>query len=593
VLNKTLHCYRNSTFELFQEQSSQLLCLFQAFLQAVGIENVDFLFPSTHNLPDLTLPFYYQLYQPSNFGAMKFLHHTVSLLTVLTPNLFTFAVGSGDHGDEAECTHGKLYITSRNNTNVYVYDLNKSLQSLFNENTVTLPSTSTNEIFLEGLADSMFVMAVYRGTSNVGYTNGVVNWISTGFYQLDHGDHYHIVYNAPTVDAKSKIACARPIHTADNDGKFALFCDGSFEYEPQVNTTIWVLDEAKLGTGVNAVIHNKTLLGSHHGIAIPVDDDHIMYSLATTDRVNRNPNVSFANPWASTPWTFQVTNYNGNVLHSIGDTMNKDMYCTEYHGSAHKGNMFAFACDGSIHGGMLIVTYLPATETYTSRALFYPPGFGNYRSDTLISHELSPYIIGNFANYVSTNYLFAFEMTDTGSLTNSSLLQLPMRHCAFEFEKSDGDHVLLFMPDGSLSAYTFDKVSSWKSVAKVTVVPGMTTCSQAAFVPGHVQAFVLHYSTSTVYAIDLEDVATGMMTIVTTSLPYTPLSGVVAGAPELYSCGLKAKTVEATLHPSASPSMMPETKTENEPCGLFGLSIFCFRRGKCGLLRRMFNMGGC
>ena len=28
-------------------------------------------------------------------------------------------------------------------------------------------------------------------------------------------------------------------------------------------------------------------------------------------------------------------------------------------------------------------------------------------------------------------------------------------------------------------------------------------------------------------------------------------------------------------------------------CGLFGLNLFCPRRGKCGFFRRLFNINGC
>ena len=528
---------------------------------------------------------------------MNFFHLSILLFSVTT--IFSTFVAGDDHGGEAECTHGKLYISSRNSTNVHVYDLNRSLQSMYNEKNVTLPPSATNELWLDVTSDGQHVAVSYRGTVDVGYTNGAVNWINTGFAKEDHGDHYHLVYGAPKLVANSKFACARPIHVTHHDGKIAIFCDGSYEFEPQVNTTVWVIDEAKLGTGVNAVTHTSTLLGSHHGVAIPVDDDHIFYSLAAPDRVNRTPNATLY----SLPWTFQITNYNGNVLHSIGDTSNKNLYCSGYHGSAAKDNLFAMACDGN-HGGILIVTYLPSSETYSSRALFYPPGFVGHRSGTLISHDKSPYIVGNFA-LGAANYLLAFETSEVGPLTNSSLLPLPVRQCGFEFEKSDGEYLLNFMPNGTLTAFTYDKVGSWKLMAQVVVVPGMTACTQAAFVPGHVQAFVMQYSTRTLYAINLEDVKNGIMTVATTVLPFMPLSGVVAGAPDLYSCGLKPKDIIATVAPSTSPSMSPNNvpspnaspvslnPPKRDPCGMFGLSIFCFGRDQCGLFRRLLNMGDC
>jgi hypothetical protein len=524
---------------------------------------------------------------------MKFLQ--LILFSVLSSNLSCLVAGD-DHGDEAECTHGKLYISSRNSTNVHVYDLNRSLQSMYNEKNVTLPPSATNELWLDVLSDSQLVAVLYRGTADVGYTNGVVEWIQTGFAKEDHGDHYHLVYGAPQLVTDSKFSCARPIHVTTHDGKIAIFCDGSYEFVPQINTTVWVIDEAKLGTGISAVTYTSTLLGSHHGVAIPVDDDHVFYSVATPDRINRTPNATLY----ATPWTFQITDYDGNVLHSISDTSNKDLYCSGYHGSVAKNDAFALACYGN-HGGILIVNFLRSSETYTSRALFYPTGFVGHRSDTLISHDKSPYVIGNFA-FGSANYLLAFATSDTGTLSSSSLLPLPVRQCGFEFEKSDGEYILNFMPNGTLSAFTYDKVSSWNLVAEVAVVPGMTSCGQAFFVPGHVQAFVMHYSSRTLYAIDLENVQNGVMTVVTTSLPFMPLSAVVAGAPDLYSCALKPKDIVATVAPSASPSLMPNTSpspataptiTEREPCGMFGVSILCFGRGECGFFRRLLNMGGC
>jgi hypothetical protein len=278
------------------------------------------------------------------------------------------------------------------------------------------------------------------------------------------------------------------------------------------------------------------------------------------------------------------------------------MYCSGYHGSIAKGNVFAFACDGN-HGGILIVNYNPVSKAYTSRALSYPPGFSGHRSGTLYSHDKSPCVIGNFA-LGPANYLLAFELTDTGAMTNSSLLPLSARQCGFEFEKSDGEYVLNFMPNGTLSAFTYDKVSSWKLVAQTVVVPNMTACTQAAFVPGHLQAFVMHYASRTLYAITLDKVMNGVMVVTTTTLPYMPLSGVVAGAPELYSCSLKPKRVIATVAPSASPSVSPNSVsvpipsvptipspngTGRQPCGLFGLSIFCFGPGECGFFRRMLS----
>jgi hypothetical protein len=43
--------------------------------------------------------------------------------------------------------------------------------------------------------------------------------------------------------------------------------------------------------------------------------------------------------------------------------------------------------------------------------------------------------------------------------------------------------------------------------------------------------------------------------------------------------------------PNYAP-VKPPTKAPT-PCGLFGFNFFCPRRGKCGFLRRLFNVHGC
>lgn len=523
---------------------------------------------------------------------MKIFH--LSVLSILTTSISSVA--------GAECTKGKLYLSSRNSTIVHVYDLNRSLQSMFNERNVTL-NVPTNELVLDVTSDSLHVIVSHRGTADVGFTNGAVNWIHTGFEKMDHDDHYHLLYGPPTLVTSAKLVCGRPTHFKPRNGKTALFCDGFYDFTPQTNSSFWVINEAKLGTGENPLEYSASLLGAHHGIAVTITNTQVLHTLPTPARVNRAVGST------SAPDTFQVVSYSGSIVHSITDTSNKDQSCSGFHGNVDKGNAFAYACDEK-HGGILIVNYNPVSATYTSRALFYPTGFDGFRSSSLVTHDKSSFAVGNFG-FGATNYLLAFDLSDTGTLTNSSLLALPVRQCSFLFEKSDGEYILNFMPNGTLFAYTYDKVSSWKLVAQVFVVPGMTACTQAALVAGHLQAFVMHYSSRTLYAVDLANVKTGILTVTTTSLPFVPNSGVVAGAPELYSCALNPKEVVATVAPSALPSASPvsftaapvsspnqapaatPTTDELEPCGMFGLSILCFGSGKCGFFRRLLNIGGC
>lgn len=101
-------------------------------------------------------------------------------------------------------------------------------------------------------------------------------------------------------------------------------------------------------------------------MAIPVDEDHLLHSVALPERVLRNTEAS------SLPSTFQVVDFEGNVLHRIADLEDPNANCAGFHGSAAlPNNTFVLACD-EVHGGVVIVNYEPATETYKSRALLYP-----------------------------------------------------------------------------------------------------------------------------------------------------------------------------------------------------------------------------
>jgi Metallo-peptidase family M12B Reprolysin-like len=54
------------------------------------------------------------------------------------------------------------------------------------------------------------------------------------------------------------------------------------------------------------------------------------------------------------------------------------------------------------------------------------------------------------------------------------------------------------------------------------------------------------------------------------------------------------KSKNPTLLPNVPSNTVPVvTQTNSKKCGLFGLSLFCPRRGKCGLLRRLLRIGGC
>ncbi|CAB9518781.1 expressed unknown protein [Seminavis robusta] len=414
----------------------------------------------------------------------------------------------------ASCSHGKLFVSDDNNTNIYVFDVSTgALEDLTPEYTIT---DAPGKAGLNMKATSSFteIGVMFRGSEELGYTDGVVSFLDTGARTEMHGDHYDLTWETPSFIENAGFECARVIHYTPHDDRIALFCDGTYGDEEAgiepVNSTIWIVDETKFGsTTESAVIYTKTLQGSHHGAAAPVDDGHIMYSLATPDRINRTPGVGVTQ---ALPDTFVVEDYEGNLLHSIDDTSNPDTSCVGFHGEWAHDNQFALACNAD-HGGILRVDYDETAGTYTSRALSYPAAHNESRTGSFTGHDNAHHVVGNFAG-PEAFFLMAFEPDDM-ELTENQLLPLPARQCAFAYEKGAAETVLVFLPTGSFHVFQYHD-SAWEQKAEVQVVTNMTECSEVLFVPGVGQAFVFEKNNQ-------------------------PFDAAVAGAPEEVICGRKVE----------------------------------------------------
>lgn len=290
----------------------------------------------------------------------------LSATHVIVSNYVALAGHTGD-----TCTHGKLYISDTVSSNVHIFALDGSLQNMVEESTITIPNAGP-ELNLDISSSGEVVAAIYEGTEENFYTDGTVHWIDTNVFLEDHVDHSHIEFGVPSLIQNAALDCTRPIHFIRHNDQMGIFCDGSYFATPQqINSTIWLFDETKFSsTSESPIIVNMTLQGSHHGVAIPVDDDHLLYSVATPERISRN-DTGFD---YQLPATFHVVNYNGDVIHSIDDTNSSDTSCSGFHGSWCGDNVFVLACDPD-HGGFLKVNYDNTTGTYTSRALAYPESY--------------------------------------------------------------------------------------------------------------------------------------------------------------------------------------------------------------------------
>ena len=241
-----------------------------------------------------------------------------------------------------ECTFGKLFVTDNTTSSVHVIDISSGQRSnLVPEHSITVKGAPGMNL---NYAHKGAVAALYRGNVDIGYTDGSVTFIDSGVRTEDHGDHGMVEYANPSVIDNASFDCARAIHFVRHDDKIAIFCDGSYD-APQVNSTVWVVDENKFGSSTeSAIVFEETLQGSHHGVAIPVDDDHVLYSLASSDRVERTD----AGASDTLPHTFQITDYEGNILHSIADTSSPDTSCSGFRKFSSIGSLSLSLVFGSI-----------------------------------------------------------------------------------------------------------------------------------------------------------------------------------------------------------------------------------------------------
>ena len=438
---------------------------------------------------------------------------------------------------EETCTHGKLFISDADSPTVHVFDTSTgNLADLTPEHSLTAPGKAGLNLKATGSYGEMAVM--YRGDENLGYTDGTVSFLDSGVRVDDHDDHYAVEYVTPAFIDNAAFDCARAIHFTPHDDKIGIFCDGTYGNEEtgveQVNSTIWIIDETKFGSSSDsAVIYSMTLQGSHHGVVIPVDDNHVLYSLATPDRIARTNGTGVTQ---ALPNTFVVEDYDGNVLHSLDDTSDPNKSCAGFHGEWAHGNEFALGCDDN-HGGILRVDYDPDASTYSSRSLTYPARFDGHRTGSFTGHDSTDLIIANFALRGGTAHLMAFT-SDDSELTENQMLPLPATQCGYAYEKGEADAVLVFMPTGMFHVFEYHD-DAWEEMAKIQVVTNMTACAEALFVAGVGQAFVLEKESKAIHAIDLQHMTEGELEITTSTLDFTPFDAAISGAPMNVVCTME------------------------------------------------------
>jgi hypothetical protein len=443
---------------------------------------------------------------------------------------------TSSHGDGEDCTRGMLYVSEKNSTAIHVYDLNGNLMK---ENGLEETNTiSSAEIrggpgqALHATESGLYIMSTFWGSEEADYQDGHVNFINTGATVEDHGDHSHpTVSGDPTVLSNVYLACGPTWHAAEHGGYIALYCDGSFD--KGVNSTYYILEEASLADDpVDPFLLTASLEGSHHGIAIPVNSNRVLHSLATPERVNR------LNTSESLPYAFQVVDYDKNLVLRLANLSDPSAHCAAYHGSAAIDNVFFFCCEDKV----LAIELDEASQNFSSRVLTFPDTISSaHRCGSVHARggTTGSYVVSDYADWDADRYaphLLAFPR-DATELSDADVLVLGEEgQCQFELEQSQAEHLVVLLPNGTVQAYTYGRPDGWALVGQA-VLMGISECSDATLTLGYGQAFVSVSDAKILYSLDLTHLEHGgEIEVSSTTVPYTPSYLAVAAVPKGTAC---------------------------------------------------------
>lgn len=303
------------------------------------------------------------------------------------------------------------------------------------------------------------------------------------------------------------------------------------------------------------------LAGTHHGVAIPVDDGHLMHSVPLPERVDR------VNGTTSLPTTFQMVDFDGNVIDALDDETNTNTHCSGFHGSASVENTFALGCDAG-HGAIVIVDYDPLTETYSSRAVEYPdePEFEGFRIGSFAYHKKNDHFVGSLTMTNGETFHLGAITPTTTAITADNILTLPgsVRQCSYQYEVGTGEYLLVFMPNGFLHVFKVEN-GGFTPVIEKEIVPGMSACNEATFTAGIAQAFVTTRENKMLYAIDLTNITSCEIEVFETQLPFFPSGLTVSGFDVEHAC---------RVEPSVSGEELDCFKSAATASGVVTASVF-------------------
>ena len=325
-----------------------------------------------------------------------------------------------------------------------------------------------------------------------------VNFIDSGLYLEEHGDHFDKEKGVPSLLpfnlTGELVNSQRPIHFVSHEGRVNIHFDGNFgEGVDSKNVTV--------REGDLFLSNPDTLIltsAQQHGAGAPVHGGKTIFSLPDPDR-----------EFGSLPSGFAVVDEQGNILQTFNDKEDFQASCLGMHGETIVGEHFIAGCnekreDGTGDGGVFVMTHDPVTGLFSAHKIAYPDGL---RTSIISSHHAQPFAIGNYGSNPDPGYRALVRIYPASTeIDPSDIQQLPAAYRGFGFEKEHGDKLAVLTVDGLLQVFN---PSDWTLLGSTQVVADFSDAEglRAALTVGSGFAYVSDPNAGEILEVDLDTVS--------------------------------------------------------------------------------------
>ena len=324
-----------------------------------------------------------------------------------------------------------------------------------------------------------------------------VNFIDSGLYLEEHGDHFDKEKGVPSLLpfnlTGELVNSQRPIHFVSHEGRVNIHFDGNFG-ESVDSKNVTVREEDLFLPNPGTLILTSA---QQHGAGAPVHGGKTIFSLPDPAR-----------EFGSLPSGFAVVDEQGNILQTFNDKEDFQASCLGMHGETIVGEHFIAGCnekreDGTGDGGVLVMTHDPVTGLFSAHKIAYPDGL---RTSIISSHHAQPFAIGNYGSNPDPGYRALVRIhPDSTELDPNDIQQLPAAYRGFGFEKEHGDKLAVLTVDGLLQVFN---PSDWTLLGSVQVVEDFSGAEglRPALTVGSGFAYVSDPNAGEILEVDLDTV---------------------------------------------------------------------------------------